>query len=229
MHRCTIVFDYRLPETVLSLHLYVALLETSKGRLSHSFYVVGHMQPTLVFTGLLEDLIQTFNYFQDPDCASLEADDVWACRILIGWQVSRNRARSDSRAQSTNHEKTQSAKYKAGKAQTAAAATLFIILTLCFTSAFLLQLRSVAAGSQTRCNTSGTLPPSDNSAHCRLTDRPRSGAGSRSALSARPDIPRAPHTNIHAGHGAFHVRRSGRTPRRKLTRPSGSPEVNTLC
>lgn len=128
-----------------------------------------------------------------------------------------------------NHEKTQSAKYKAGKAQTAAAATLFIILTLCFTSAFLLQLRSVAAGSQTRCNTSGTLPPSDNSAHCRLTDRPRSGAGSRSALSARPDIPRAPHTNIHAGHGAFHVRRSGRTPRRKLTRPSGSPEVNTLC
>lgn len=35
MHRCTIVFDYRLPETVLSLHLYVALLETSKGRLSH--------------------------------------------------------------------------------------------------------------------------------------------------------------------------------------------------
>lgn len=76
MHRCTIVFDYRLPETVLSLHLYVALLETSKGRLSHSFYVVGHMQPTLVFTGLLEDLIQTFNYFQDPDCASVEADDV---------------------------------------------------------------------------------------------------------------------------------------------------------
>lgn len=101
MHRCTIVFDYRLPETVLSLHLYIALLETSKGRLSHSFYVVGHMQPTLVFTGLLEDLIQTFNYFQDPDCASLEADDVWACRILIGWQVSRNRAGSDSRAQST--------------------------------------------------------------------------------------------------------------------------------
>lgn len=111
MHRWTIVFDYRLLETVLSLHLYVALLETSKGRLSHSFYVVGHMQPTLVSTGLLEDLIQTFNYFQDPDCASLEADDVWACRILIGWQESRNRAGSDSRAQSTKKPRAQKMKH----------------------------------------------------------------------------------------------------------------------
>lgn len=226
MHRWTIVFDYRLLETVLSLHLYVALLETSKGRLSHSFYVVGHMQPTLVFTGLLEDLIQTFNYFQDPDCASLEADDVWACRILIGWQESRNRAGSDSRAQSTKKPRAQ--KMKHGKHRQRLQRRFSS-----FNSLFQLFYYSIAlSGSQTRCNTSGTLPPSDNSAHCRLTDRPRSGAGSRSALSARPDIPRAPHTNIHAGHGAFHVRRSGRTPntpRRKLTRPSGSPEVDTLC
>lgn len=130
-----------------------------------------------------------------------------------------------------NHEKTQSAKYKAGKAQTAAAATPFIIFNSVSPQFFYYSF-ALSRLAQTRCNTSGTLPPSDNSAHCRLTDRPRSGAGSRSALSARPDIPRAPHTNIHAGHGAFHVRRSGRTPntpRRKLTRPSGSPEVNTLC
>lgn len=57
MHRSTIVFDYRLPETVLSLHIYVALLETSKGQLSHSFYILGHMEPTLVFTGLITDIV----------------------------------------------------------------------------------------------------------------------------------------------------------------------------